>query len=269
MTAITYPMTTAPGARATTISRTFKAEWTKLRTLRSTWRTVAGALTISIGLGAAVVASQVSQWDSMTAKQHQVFDATSTSMIGMLFAAVLLGALAVRTITSEYATGMIRVTFAALPARRTVLAAKAAAMGALAFPVTLASNLASFEIGQRILAGKHAQVSLGHPGVLAATVFGAVAVSLITVVGVGLGGVIRRTAGATTALSLVLVGGAMFGTFLPAGFRQYLPEAAAQAAVTVHRSAGLLRPGPALAVLAVYAVVAFQLASIRVAHRDA
>src|ERR1700720_2037519 len=102
MTATTYPMTTAPSARAATISRTLKAEWTKLRTLRSTWRTVAGALAVSIGLGAAIVASQVSQWDTMTAKQRQVFDATSTSMISVLFAAVVLGALAVRTITSEY-----------------------------------------------------------------------------------------------------------------------------------------------------------------------
>ena len=56
------------------------------------------------------------------------------SMIGLLFAAVVLGALAVRTITAEYSTGMIRATFAARPARRAVLAAKAATMAAFAVP---------------------------------------------------------------------------------------------------------------------------------------
>ena len=187
MSTTTYPLTTARSAPATTMSRSLKAEWTKLRTLRSTWRTVAAALVISIGLGTAIVASQVAQWDTMTVKQHQAFDATSTTMIGLLFASVVLGALAVRSMTAEYATGMIRSTFAALPARRAVLAAKAATMAAFVFPVALVSNLVGFEIGQRLLAAKHAQVSLGHPGVVPAMVFGALAVSLVTVIGVGPG----------------------------------------------------------------------------------
>ena len=139
---------------------------------------------------------------------------------------------------------MIRSTFTAMPARRLVLAAKAAVTAAFVFPVALLSNLVSFEVGQRIFAAKHLQVSLGHPGVLQAVVFGAVAVSLIAVIGVGLGGIIRHTAGATTALILVIIGGVMFGQLLPAGFRQYLPGTALQAAVTVHRSAGLLTPAP-------------------------
>jgi hypothetical protein len=63
----------------------------------------------------------------------------------------------------------------------------------------------------------------------------------------------------------VFTGGTPFGQFLPAGFRQYLPETATQAAVTVHQSAGLLRPGPALAVLALHAAVALGAATIRMA----
>ena len=269
MTTTTYPTTmTRSNPGRTAAVRTFKAEWTKLMTLRSTWRAAAGAVVLSVALGGAVVASSASQWDRLTAKERLAFDATSSSLIGMLFAAVVLATLAVRSVTTEYSTGMIRSTFTALPGRRTVLAAKAATIAALAFPVALVSNLLSFEVGQRIIATKHAQVSIGHPGVVQALVLGAVAVSLVTVVGVGLGGIIRHTAGATTALSLVLIGGAMFSDLLPAGFRQYLPETAAQAVVTVHRTSGLLRPGPALAVLAVYAVVAMWLASIRVGRGD-
>jgi ABC-2 type transport system permease protein len=95
------------------------------------------------------------------------------------------------------------------------------------------------------------------------------AVSLIAIIGVGLGGLIRHTAGATTALVLVIVGGVTLGQLLPAGLRQYIPGTALQAAVTVNHSAGLLRPGAAIAVLGFYAVLALSAASIRIAHQDA
>ena len=171
--------------------------------------------------------------------------------------------------TAEYATGMIRSTFTAMPTRRLVLAAKAAVTAAFVFPVALLADVVSFEVGQRIFTGKHLQVSFGHPGVLQAVVFGAVAVSLIAIIGVGLGGLIRHTAAATTALVLIIVGGVTLGQLLPAGLRQYLPGTAVQAAVTVHHSAGLLKPGTAIVVLGVYAAIALAAASIRMAHRDA
>ena len=269
MSAATYPSTQARPARATVISRTLKAEWTKLRTLPSTWRTAALTLALSVGFGTAVAFSEVSQWHTMTAQQRQAFDPTSASMSGVMIAAVVLGTLAVRTVTAEYSSGMIRSTFAAMPARRLVLAAKAATSAAVAFPVALLCNVAGFELGQRIFAGRHVAVTLGHPGVLKAMFFGAVAVSLVAVIGVGIGGLIRHTAAAATILSLIIIGGLTVGQFLPAGWRQYMPGIATQAAVTVHRSAGLLRPGTALMVLAVYAAIALGAAGIRVAHRDA
>ncbi len=269
MSATTYTSTPARPARATLISRTLKAEWTKLRTLPSTWRTAALTLTLGIGFSVAVAFSEVSQWHTMTAQQRQVFDPASASMSGVMIAAVVLGALAVRTVTAEYSTGMIRSTFGAMPARRLVLAAKAATAAAFAFPVTLLGNVASFELGQRIFASQHVAVTIGHPGVLRAMFFGAVAVSLVAVIGVGIGALIRHTAGAATTLALIIIGGLTVGQFLPAGWRQYMPGIATQAAVTVHRSVGLLRPGTAIVVLAVYAAIALGAASLRVAHRDA
>ena len=269
MSATTCTATRALSLRATTISRTLKAEWTKLHTLPSTWRTIVLTVAVALGFGAAVAISEVSQWHTMTAEQRQVFDPTSASLSGVMIAAVILGALAVRTVTAEYSTGMIRSTFAAMPARRLVLAAKAATVAAFVFPVALLCNVVGFELGQRIFAGKHVQVAIGHSGVLQALFFGAVAVSLVALIGVGLGGVIRHTAGAVTALSLIIIGGLTVGQFLPVGWRQYMPGIATQAAVTVHRSAGLLRPGMALIVLAVYAAIALGAASIRVARRDA
>jgi hypothetical protein len=269
MSATTCIRTPARTVPATSISRTLKAEWTKLRTLPSTWRTIALTLALGTGFSVAVAFSQISQWHTMTAQQRQVFDPTSASMSGVMIAAVVLGALAVRTVTAEYSTGMIRSTFAAMPARPLVLAAKAATTAAFAFPVTLLGNLAGFELGQRIFAGQHVAVTIGHPGVLRAMFFGAVGVSLVAVIGVGIGGLIRHTAGAATTLALIIIGGLTVGQFLPAGWRQYMPGIATQAAVTVHRSAGLLHPGTALVVLAMYAALTLGAASLRVAHRDA
>jgi ABC-2 type transport system permease protein len=252
-----------------TIADTFKAEWTKLRTLRSTWYTIGGAVFASVGLAALICIAQVSQWDQMSAKQRLEFDPTSTALIGVLFAAVILGTLAVRAITNEYSSGMIRVTFTAIPGRKGVLAAKAVLLGAVAFPVALITNVASFFIARQILAGKGVSMSLGQTGVIQAIVFGALAVSLVTVFGLGLGGIIRRTAGATTALMLATIGSQIFGIALPAGARQYLPGAVIQAIVTVKHTSGLLAPGSAVAVLAAYAVVTLAIASRLIAARDA
>jgi ABC-type transport system involved in multi-copper enzyme maturation permease subunit len=226
-------------------------------------------LVFSIGTGAILVISQANQWATMAPGQRATFDATSCSLFGIMIAAVLLGALGARSVTAEYASGMIRSTFTAMPARRLVLAGKAAVVAAFVFPVALVSNIIAFEIGQRIFAGKHLEVTFGQPGVLGAILFGAVAVSLIAVLGVGLGGVIRHTAGTTAAMALVIVGGVTFGQLLPAGLRGYLPGTAIQAAVTVHRSPGILAPGTAIVVLGLYAAIALAGAAIRAAHRDA
>lgn len=269
------PATAAPArpARGVTLATTFRAEWTKLSTLRSTWVTVAAAAFISVGFGVLIAATTVGHLDRMTPKERLQFDPTSISLIGVLFAAVIIGSLAVRSVTAEYNSGMIRTTFAALPRRRRVMAAKAVILAVVAFPVALASNAVAFMISQQIFAGKHLAPSFGHAGVTRAIVFGALAVSLVAVLGLGLGGIIKRTAGATTALSLIVIAGSIFGGALPAGISQYLPSSAIQSMITVNRaganSSGMLPPLVALAVLAAYALVVFGTASSLVAHRDA
>jgi ABC-2 type transport system permease protein len=264
MNAITHtpPLRTRP---ATTINRHLKGEWTKLRTLPSTWRTAAFAGTLAIGFTVAVDVQQA----GLTARQRGTFDATSASLFGVIIVATLLGALAVRTMTAEYATGMIRSTFSAMPARRLVLAAKAATVAAFVLPVALLYDVAGFELGQRIFTGQHLQVALSHPGVPRAILFGAVAASLVAIIGVSLGGLIRHTAAATTTLTMIIIGGITLGQLVPASLRQYMPATAVQAAITVHRSGGLLTPDAAIAVLAAYAAIALTAALIRVAHRDA
>ena len=76
--------------------------------------------------------------------------------------------LSVLTFTSEYASGLIRTTFTAVPQRRAVLAAKAAVTGAAALIVGELLAFACFFLTQAILSGHHRGLALSHPGVLRA-----------------------------------------------------------------------------------------------------
>jgi hypothetical protein len=259
-------VTTSIAARQRTeITPAVQAEWIKLSTLRSSVRTIVGAVVIAVGLGTAVVASQVANWNQMTAQQHHDFDPVLVSLIGLLFASVMLGALGVRTVTSEYSTGMIRTTFAATPARQVVVVAKALVVAAVAFPVTLFCNVAGFAIGQRLLSSRHVQAGLNAHSVRA-IVLGAAVGAVVAVMGVGLGLMMRRTAAAVTTLSTAMIGGALFGQLLPTSVGKFLPAQCAQEVVSTHHVSGALSPVAAFTVLAVTAVVTLGAGALRVSR---
>lgn len=268
MTTTTYFTPAAP-ARSVALARTFKAEWTKLRTLRSTWITVGVSAAASVALAAIACASLASTWKDMSPKQRALFDPTSQSLVGVLFATLILGSLAVRSMTSEYSSGMIRVTFAAISERRRVLTAKAAILAATTFVVAIVANVVSYLVGQQILSSQHIESSFGDAGVWRAIVFGALAVSVFAIIGLGLGTMLKRTAAATTTLSLIVIGGQLIGLAMPEGARKYLPSSALQAVVSIKQAPELLSAGTAMMILAGYAVAAFTLATMLVERRDA
>ena len=258
-----------PAQPGTSLRNTFAAEWTKLRSLRSTWVTMLGAGALSALLAALVAATEVSQWDEWTSRQRADFDPTSHALVGVMFATVFIGALGVRSIASEYSTGMIRLTFTAVPQRRRVIVAKATIIAALSLPAALAANVAAFFIGQSIYSSKDMQASASDAGVVRAIILGSVAVAIAGVLGVGLGTIIKRTTLATTALSVAIIGSQLFEVALPEGARKYLPGSTLQAVVTAKPSENLLNPVGALLLLAAYAAVTTLLASTLLTRRDA
>src|SRR5262249_13983394 len=137
-----------------------RSEWTKLRSVRSTWWTLFAVVVGAIGVSILVCEADVARWDSMSPGSHAGFDATFVSLTGLFIGQIAVGVLGVLVITSEYASGMIRTTFAAVQRRRRVLAAKAATLVGPAFAVSLLSSLVAFLVGQAILAGKGAGVSI-------------------------------------------------------------------------------------------------------------
>ncbi len=110
------------------------AEWIKLRSLRSTYWVLLAATVIASGIGLLVCNADAGQWPRMTPGQRAGFDPMADAFTGFAVAQLLFAAIGVLTMTGEYSSGLIRTTFVAVPARRAVLAAKAAVVCLVASP---------------------------------------------------------------------------------------------------------------------------------------
>ena len=103
-----------------------RSEWTKLRSVRSTWWTLAATFGTMVGFGALFSAAFVARYDRLDEVERLRIDPTLHSLRGIYLAQLAIGVLGVLAITNEYVTGMIRNTFASVPQRHAVLLAKAA-----------------------------------------------------------------------------------------------------------------------------------------------
>jgi len=154
------PVLPAPSGRAG-FGGTLRSEFTKIRSVRSTYWTLLVLLAISIGIGAAICAGTAASWSQTSAADRATFDATQVSIAGLFYLGqlviVVLGAI---VFTSEYSTGMIRTSLTAMPRRVTVYAAKALVFAVVALAVALVAAFISFFLGQALLASTHANVTL-------------------------------------------------------------------------------------------------------------
>lgn len=249
------------------------SEWTKLRSVRSTWWTVASTLAIMIGFGALLSFAYISRVDHLDIGERLSFDPTIHSLRGLFLAQLAIGVLGVLAITNEYATGMIRNTFGAVPQRSAVLAAKLAVFGAVALVVGEVGSFIAFFVGQSILAQKNLGVSIGDPHVLRAVLGSGVYLAGIGIMGLGLGALLRRTAGAiATLFGLVLVL-PILAEALPSPWntdvQKLLPGGAGQAIIAIRHTSDSLTAGPGLALFLGYIAVILVAAFLVIERRDA
>ncbi len=245
-----------------------RAEWTKLRTLRSAWTTMAIAIVAAVTLAALSASSNARNWKDMPADERLAFDPVAVSLIGVLFGALVLGALGVRTMSSEYSTGMIRTTAAAMPRRSRFLWSKVIVIAGTTFVVAMVANIAGFAIGQAALRSEDLDVSITADGSIKAIVAGAIAVSAFAVIGVGLATIVKRASVANILMALVVIGGQFVGTAMSPSTRRFLPFNALQASVSVKRTDELLSQGIALGFIVGYAVVAVVVGACLLQRRD-
>lgn len=260
----TYALATPPPDHMAAL----RAEWTKLHTLRASWLTIAISVAAALALGVFATLGDVRQWDEMSADERLAYDPTSTALIGVLFGALVLGALGVRVITSEYSTGMIRTTAAAVPHRALIVLTKVGVVAGVTLLVALIANVAGFAVGQAVLAKEDIGVSITERESVTAILLGTVAVSAFAVIGVGLGTLVKRASVANILIALVVIGGQIVGTAIPSASQKYLPFSALQASVTVKRGDDLLAPAPAVVFLVGYAAIAVAAALYAIRRRD-
>ena len=269
---MTRPESAVPAPTTGLLRAALASETTKLRSVRSTVWTLFATLFVTIGIGSLICLARVSRWDQLTRREVFNFDPTSFSLRGVFLAQLAIGVLGVLVISSEYSTGMIRTTLAAIPQRRVMLTAKVIVFAVVAFVVATVACVAAFLVGQSILSQKTVVPSLSGAA-LRAVIGAGFYLTVIGLLGVALGTLLRRAAGAiATLFGLVLVLPALV-TALPSPWDtdvgKFLPSAAGDALFTVKQTSDQLRPAAAVAVLVSYVVVALTLAGIALARRDA
>ncbi|MFB6979047.1 ABC transporter permease [Streptomyces scopuliridis] len=178
------------------------AEWIKMRSLRSTPWTI--TLTTLFVIGSAAVAAladynKLAGSGASTREPPDFLPFDAYPAAGYLTLMLVAGTIGALTVVSEYSSGLIRTTTVAVPARGSVVLAKAAVTAALWTVVGTAISTGSFLVSQAILNGQHAGVPITHPGVFRALVASALLAPVCALIGLGLGVLIRHTA--TTVLS--------------------------------------------------------------------
>ncbi len=275
MSAVLAPRADTAREPATTVGfgNVMHSEWTKLRSVRSTYWTLIVAVLSTVALGAVICARWAQIVRSDGPGKLDGFDATLTSLNGIYLAQIAIGTLGVLVISSEYGTGMIRATFSAVPQRRVVLAAKGIVFAAVMLLLGEVMSFAAFGIGQALLSGAHAGVSLGQPGVLRAVLGAGIYLSAVGLLGFGLGAVIRHTAGALSAFFGLLFGASAIADLLPTSWHNdvlpYMPANAGSQIFTTVPTHGSLGPWAGLGVFCLYAVGAIVAGFALTALRDA
>ncbi|HUZ80988.1 MAG TPA: hypothetical protein VMU73_01965 [Gaiellaceae bacterium] len=260
-----------------TQARVALSEWTKLRTLRSTrYSLLAGfALTIVFAVLPAVV--NASRWHRMSLAEKLRFNPLETSLIGVTFAQLAIGVLGVLILSGEYSTGMVRSTFTAVPRRLTVLWAKAGVFGIVTLVLAVPATVIAFFAAQAILTGHSVNghdiaLSFNDPGVARAVVGGALYLTLVGLLGLGLGAIIRNTAGGISALVAVLFVLPPLMNVLPTSWNNaispYLPSNAGHAIMSVGSHVGTLAPWTGLALFAGYVGATIAAAAVLLRKRD-
>jgi hypothetical protein len=256
-----------------TQARVLRSEWTKLRTQPSALWALLSAVILIVAFGILYSLLREARPPHGAAAIGS-FDPAAVSLSGVQLAQIAVGALGVLLITSEYATGLIRTSLAAVPRRLPVLWGKAATLVAAAIAVSLPAALAAFLAGQSILGRQHLSVTLSQPGVARAVLGSALYLAVAGLTGLGLGALLRSTAGGIAALFGLLFGVQLVAGFLPGSWAgdvgKYLPATAGQAVTAVHPDPTYsLAPWPGFGVFCGYAAVLLVLAAMRMRRGDA
>jgi ABC-2 type transport system permease protein len=263
------------GSGRVTQLNVIRSEWIKLRSLRSTWYSLLASVVIIVGLGTLFSALRAHRFNQEIGPNGRVFgfDPTLVSLRGVFLAQLAIGVLGVLVITGEYSTGMIRSSVAAVPRREPVLVAKALVFAITALVISEVSAFAAFLLGQQALASTHLQASLSTPHAIRAIIGAGLYLTVIGLLAVGLGFLIRSTAGAIASLFGIVLVLPLLSNALPTPYStdvaKYLPlNAGTQIMSTTNPDPTMLGPWAGLGITALYALIALLAGAVVLYRRD-
>ncbi|MFD4142511.1 ABC transporter permease [Streptomyces sp. NBC_00390] len=169
----------------------FRSEWTKIRTVSSTVWTLISALVVTVAMSAALCALLASTFDDLSEVERATFDPTFLSFSGMILGQLAMVVFGVLVVGTEYSSGMIRTSLAAVPQRATFLFSKIAVAGLLALVVGMVTSFLTFFLGQALL-GEH-RTTIGAENVLRAVIGGGLYMGLIAVFSMGVAAMLRSS----------------------------------------------------------------------------
>jgi ABC-type transport system involved in multi-copper enzyme maturation permease subunit len=253
--------------------RVVLSEWTKLHSLRSSrWSLlVAGLLTVGFPLLFATILSN--RWSHLSPRERAHRQPLDVALSGVNVAQLAIGVLGVLLISGEYSTGMIRSTFVAVPKRLPVLWAKAIVYAAVTLALTVPAVVIGFFGSQAILRNHHIlELSFSHPGVARTVLGGAVYLTLVGVFALGLGAILRNTAGGIATFAAIMFVIPPLLNILPSDWNNainpYLPSTAGNAIFSLTHGSDTLAPWPGFALFCGYTALSLAIAAVLLVRRD-
>ncbi len=246
-----------------------RSEFCKLRSVRSTYWTLFAAVAFNVGLAAleAIILP-----GHLSAHDKAALDAVRVSLGGIHMSQIAFGVLGVLIITSEYGTGTIRPTLCAVPRRRLMLAAKVIVFTVTALIVGIAASFAAYFAFGAFLTSDSLRSSIDDPGVLRAVTGGGLYLTVLGLFGLGLGAIIRVSAGAIAALFGVLFVPQILSQLLPQSWQAtigpYVPMEAGSQIFSARHEAGNLGAWSGFGVFCLYAAIALAFGFVLIECRD-
>lgn len=255
---------------------TAASEWTKLRSLRATWITLAIGLLLGVGLTAVFAIVTGATWDDWSAADRRDFAPAQLALGGMLFSAIPFAVVAVNAAANEYASGMIRLTLTATPQRGRVLLAKTSVVAAVTLVASAIVLPASFLVAQAVLGSYDLPTAgLGDAGVPRLLLGATLTAPVLPVIGVALGMLLRSKAGGITAVLALAFLPLVLGPMLPGDWQEdvlvYLPTSVGDGIVNagVDPDGDYVPAGLALVVLVGWVTAFVGSAQLALGRRDA
>jgi ABC-type transport system involved in multi-copper enzyme maturation permease subunit len=245
------------------------SEWTKISSLRSSRWTLALFAVMSIALGILISAISGSHWPDASVETRAHWDPTNNTLAGLIPGYLLIPVLGVLAMTSEYSSGSIRSTLAAVPRRPLVLASKIIVFAGAVLTAVEAVTFVTFLAGQAAM-GSAPHATIGQPGVLRALVLSGAFLALMGLFGLGVGTIVRRSGAAVAAYAGFTIVLPMLLNAFPGNLWRFGPIVILGNSVgAVKILPGMLSPWIGFAVMTIYAIVALIVGAILLVKRDA